>query len=121
MSQQGRIIKSFIVLVYYRGAFILILIRVRGMIRSANARRQEGVCQNRVIAKDVKSCIYCCWVRCATSIVWVRGIFWPLTGTTNNFAQLGLPDKGLAIKGFVVCYVVWLGSMKASLGHALGA
>ncbi len=27
-------------------------------------------------------------------------------------AQLGLQDKGQAIIGYVVCYVVWLGSMK---------
>ena len=27
-------------------------------------------------------------------------------------AQVGLPDKGRAIKGLVVCYVIWLGSMK---------
>ena len=27
-------------------------------------------------------------------------------------AQLGLPDIGRAIKGLVVCYVVWLRSMK---------
>ncbi len=26
-------------------------------------------------------------------------------------AKLGFPDKGRAIKGLVVCYVVWLGSM----------
>ncbi len=28
--------------------------------------------QNRVIAKNVKSCTYCCYVRCATLIVWVE-------------------------------------------------
>ena len=27
-------------------------------------------------------------------------------------SQLGLPDKGRGIKGLVVCYEVWLGSMK---------
>ena len=27
------------------------------------------------------------------------------------YVQLGLPDKGREIKGLVVCYVVWLGSM----------
>ena len=26
------------------------------------------------------------------------------TGTTHYHAQLGLPDKGRAIKGLVVCY-----------------
>ena len=28
---------------------------------------------NRVRAKDVKSCTYCCYVRCTTLIVWVGG------------------------------------------------
>ena len=26
--------------------------------------------------------------------------------------HLGLPDRGRAIKGLVVCYVMWLGSIK---------
>ena len=30
--------------------------------------------------------------------------------------KLGLPDKGCAIKGLVVCYVVWLGSMIYGMG-----
>ena len=37
---------------------------------------------------------------------------WPQTGATHYHAQLGLPDKRRAIKGSVVCYVAWLGSMK---------
>ena len=69
------------------------------------------LCQNRVIANDVKSCTYCCYVRCATLIVRVGGMPWPQTGATHNHAQLGLPDKGRAIKGLVVRYEVWLGSM----------
>ena len=36
---------------------------------------------------------------------------WPQTGATHYLAQLELPDKGRAIKGLVVCFVVWLGSM----------
>ena len=28
---------------------------------------------------------------------------WPKTGSTKYHAQLGLPDKGRAIKGLVVC------------------
>ena len=28
---------------------------------------------------------------------------WPQAGATQYHAQLGLPDKGRAIKGFVVC------------------
>ena len=37
---------------------------------------------------------------------------WPKTGATQYHAQLGLPDRGRAIKGLVVRYVVWLESMK---------
>ncbi len=29
--------------------------------------------------------------------------YWPETGATQYYAQLGLPDKGRAIKGLVVC------------------
>ncbi len=43
---------------------------------------------------------------------------WPKkTGATHYHAQLGLPDKGRAIKGFVVCWSMarindlWDGSM----------
>ena len=31
------------------------------------------------------------------------GMPWPQTGATQNYAQLGIPDKGRAIKGLVVC------------------
>ena len=58
---------------------------------------------NHAIAQDVKSCTYCCYVRCATLIVLVGGMPWPKTGATQYHAQLSLPDKGRAIKGFVVC------------------
>ncbi len=37
---------------------------------------------------------------------------WPQTGVTHYNAQLVLLDKDLVIRGLVVCYVVWLGSMK---------
>ena len=36
------------------------------------------------------------------------------TGVTHYHALLGLPDKGRSIKGVVICYAVWLGSMKGS-------
>ncbi len=42
---------------------------------------------NRVLAKDVKSCTNGCYVRCASQYL----------------TQLGLSDKGRAIKGLVVC------------------
>ena len=37
---------------------------------------------------------------------------WPQTDATHYHAHLGLSDKGLAIKELVVCYVMWLGSIK---------
>ncbi len=58
---------------------------------------------NRVIAKDVKSCTFYCYVRCATLKVGVGGMPWPNTGATHYHAQLGIPKKGHAIKGLVVC------------------
>ena len=33
-----------------------------------------------------------------------------------NHALLGLSDKGRAIKGLIVCYVAWLGSMIYGMG-----
>ncbi len=47
---------------------------------------------NRVIAKDVKNCTYCCYVRC---IIRVGVIPCPQKGATELYAQLGLPDKRL--------------------------
>ncbi len=43
---------------------------------------------------------------------------WPQKGATHYQAQLGLPDKGRAIKGLVVhfIYVLWLGSMFYGMG-----
>ena len=45
----------------------------------------------------------------------------PKTGATHYHAQLGLPDTGRAVKGFVVCYcmlyvVVWLRIMIYGIG-----
>ena len=53
------------------------------------------------IAKDVKSCTYCCYVSCATNSM-SRGYYLPPR----------LSDKVRVIKGMVVCYVVWLVSME---------
>ena len=41
---------------------------------------------------------------------------WPKTDATYYHEQLGLPDKGYAIKAFVVCYVAWLGSIIYGMG-----
>ncbi len=45
---------------------------------------------------------------------------WPQTVATHCHAQLGIPDKCRVIKGLVVCYSVWLESMKG-MGHTQGA
>ncbi len=42
----------------------------------------------------------------------INSMIWGNAGATYYHAQLGLPDKDRAIKGLVVCYVKWLGSMK---------
>ncbi len=56
---------------------------------------------NRVIAKYVKK---------------LGGMPWPGTCVKHYHAQLGPPDKGRAIKGLVVWYVVWLGSLIYGMG-----
>ena len=45
---------------------------------------------------------------------------WPQTGATQYHAQLGLPDKGRAIKGFVVCNYWDLEPLDLLNGLALG-
>ena len=45
---------------------------------------------------------------------------WPQTGTTQYHAQLGLPDKGRAIKGLVVCNDWDLEPLNLINGLALG-
>ncbi len=80
---------------------------------SASARHGKVVLgPNRVIAKDVKSCTYCCYVKCTTLIIRVEGMSWPQTDATHYQAKLGLPEKDRAIKWLVVGYVLWLGSLK---------
>ncbi len=52
----------------------------------------------------------------------VGGIPWPQAGATHYHIQLGLPDKGHANKGLVVCFVVLLGFIREwVLGLAQGA
>ncbi len=45
---------------------------------------------------------------------------WPRTGATDYHAQLGLSDKGRAIKGWVVCYSWDLEPLDLLNGLALG-
>ncbi len=75
---------------------------------------------NNVIAKDVKRCTYCCYVRCGTLIVWVGGMPWPQTGATQYHVQLGLPDKARASK-WMVSFNNWdLKPLDLLIGRALG-
>ena len=41
----------------------------------------------------------------------VGGMPWLQTCAVHYHVQLGLPDKGCAMKGLVVCYVAWLESI----------
>ncbi len=54
---------------------------------------------NHGMAKDLKNCTKCCYVRCA---VIVQGLILSKTGATHFHAQLRHPDKTFAIKEFVV-------------------
>ena len=45
---------------------------------------------------------------------------WPQIGVTHYLAQLGLPDKGRAIKGLVVCNSWDLEPLDLLKGLALG-
>ncbi len=89
---------------------------------------------NRVITKDVKCCTSCCYVRWATLILWVVETPWPLnrrnslpytvrTSRQSSCNQrvgclqflgsrVSLLTLGCAINRLVVCFLVWLGSMK---------
>ncbi len=60
---------------------------------------------NCVLAKDDKSCTYCWYVIYATLIVQIGGNALAPKSATYYHVQLGLTDKGYAIKGLVVCYV----------------
>ncbi len=73
---------------------------------------------HRFIAKDVKSFTYYCYVRCATLIK--GGMPWPQTGAIKYNVNLGIPDKGRAIKGLVVCNNSDLEPFDLQNGLALG-
>ena len=75
---------------------------------------------NHVIAKDVKSCTYCCYVRNVTLIVRVEGIHWPQTDATQYHKHLVLLDKDRAIKGLFVCNGWDLDPLDLKNGQAFG-
>ncbi len=60
------------------------------------------------VTKDVNSCTYCCLcqMRDSNCIIRVNAL------AKNSVTQLGLPDKGRAIKGLGFCCIVWFRSMK---------
>ncbi len=61
------------------------------------------------IAKDVKRCIYRCYVRSATLVVRIGRMPSPETGATHFHAQLGRPSKGCATK--------WVGCLLRSMAR----
>ena len=65
--------------------------------------RYSKLDQNRIIAKDVKNCTYCYYVRCVTFIAKVGGNNLP-PNRSNALPQtlLELPDKGRATKELAV-------------------
>ncbi len=72
---------------------------------------------NCVIAKDLKSCTYCCY-----DISMSRGNALALNRRNSKLctAQFGLPDKGRAIKGLIVCKKWDLEPLYLLNGPALG-
>ena len=50
---------------------------------------------NQVIAKDVKWCTYCWYVRYVILIVWVGKMYWPKTCATHYHAQVLTSRRGM--------------------------
>ena len=79
----------------------------------------EDSTQNQVITKDVKSCTYCCYVKCATLIVRVGGnALAPnrcnlLPCTFRTFRQRSCNRRVVCLLLYVV---VWLRSMMYRMG-----
>ncbi len=94
--------------------------RFHGITRSASTRhwkvlgsligREASTRWSPQTAKHVKGCFYCCYVRCATLIIRVGG-----NALVPNWRNSLLCTVS-TIKGLVVCYVVWLGSMVYGMG-----
>ena len=58
------------------------------------------------VTKDIRNICYCSYVKCATLIDRVERMSWPQTGATYYHVQLGISDKGRAIKELVVCWML---------------
>ncbi len=66
-------------------------------------RRRVGKGMGSILSPNRdKSCI--CAAMSVTRHSMSRGMPWPKTATIPYHPQLGLSDKGCAIKGLVVCY-----------------
>ena len=89
------------------------------MVAIARPRRLDP---NRVLAKDVKSCTYCCHVRYATLIVRVGVVSWP-QNRRNSLPWTVRTSKPRSCNQRVGClllYVlVWLRSMIYGMGGGL--
>ncbi len=72
------------------------------------------------MAKDVERCTYYCYVRCAILIVWLGWMPCPQINASQCHAQLGLPDRGRAMKGLAVCNVLDQEPLDPLNGLALG-
>ncbi len=92
-----------------------------GVTRSTSAWAMGTILgPNRIKAKEVNSCTYCCNIRCATLILWVGKMPWLKTGATDYCEQLWLLNNGHAIKELVVCNSLDLESLNLLYGLALG-
>ena len=59
-------------------------------------------------SKDLPTATMSDYIEYVIYSYYINSMPWPQTGATYYHAQLGLPDKGRAIKGLVVSYVAWL-------------
>ncbi len=67
---------------------------------------------NRAMTKDVKSCTYCCYFRCATLILWEGGMPWPETvpcSISNSVPCTVSTSRQMTFNQSVGC-LQWLGS-----------
>ncbi len=60
---------------------------------------------NRIIAKDVKSCTYCCHVRCTTFIVWVGEYLGPQQAQLSTMHKEDFKPKVVLSKGWLFAIV----------------
>ncbi len=92
-------------------------IRICPMLRLINfavppKQVDEQTCILSLLYSVISAISNQCYVVCTTLKVFVIEMHWPKTGATHYHAQLGLLGKFHAVKWLVVCFLVWLGSLK---------